>query len=143
MRGEVQRQRLEQLPLAGVHRVHDTYKKERISQDVGGGITVEGEGPFEASLDGETIRIRTSGRKRVLLVTRPPYVLRPQLWVDGQEWMASWTDYPASNWGKFTRTDLIGLSVPEGKHELVIKNMVFPDVWARPFAPVLGQPDAR
>jgi len=119
----------------GVYPVNDTYKKEWASKDIGGGITVEGEAPFEGKLDGQVIRIKTTGRKRVLYVTRPAFIMHPQLYVDGREWMASWTDYPASNWGKLSRTALMALSVPEGEHELTVRDMVYPEPWTRPFTP--------
>jgi hypothetical protein len=120
----------------GVHKVGGTEKK-RLSTDLGKGVTVTGEGPFEAKLDGETIRIRTQGRARVIHVTQPPFIIRPQYWVDGQEWMACWTDYPANGWGTYKNTWLIGLSVPDGDHELVVKDMRFPRGWTRPFTPLI------
>ena len=52
--------------------------------------------------------------------------------------MACWTDYPASGWGTYRDTNLIALSVPGGKHELTLKNLVFPAGWARPFTPTLA-----
>ena len=83
------------------------------------------------------IRIKTQGRARVLHVTQPPFIIRPQFWIDGQEWMASWTDYPANGWGSYKNTWLIALTAPEGEHELVVKDFVFPAVWARPFTPLI------
>jgi hypothetical protein len=74
----------------------------------------------------------------MLHVTQPPFIARPQYWIDGQEHMASWTDYPASGWGTYKNTWLIALPVPEGEHELVVKDYVFPPVWARPFTPLIG-----
>jgi hypothetical protein len=119
----------------GVHAREGGYAKERRTVALADGIKVSGEGSFEASLDGETIHIRTRGRARVLHVTQPKFILRPQYYVDGQEWMACWTDYPASGWGTYDRSWLIGLSVPGGEHELVVRDMVFPRIWTRPFAP--------
>ena len=113
------------------------YEKKRLSIDLGRGVKVTGEGPFEAKLDGETIRIRTNGRARVIHVTQPPFIVRPQYWVDGQEWMACWTDYPASGWGTYRNTWLIGLSVPAGPRELVVKDMQFPQSWPRQFEPLV------
>ena len=132
---------------AGVTRVDGGYEKKIVTVDIGRGITVRGEAPFEARLDGQTIRIETSGRARMLHVTQPPFIIRPQYWIDGQEHMPSWTDYPASGWGTYKNTWLMALSVPDGDHELVVKDFRFPPVWARPFTPlidgVLRQPEAR
>ena len=123
----------------GVHVVSDTYEKKWVAADIGGRIVVEGEAPFEASMEGETIRVRTRGRARLLYVTRPPFLLMPEYFVDGQQWMACWTDYPGSDWGRYAdKTALIGLSVPEGAHELLVRNMIFPQGWTRPFTPTIA-----
>jgi hypothetical protein len=125
----------------GVIAVEGGYEKKIVSADIGAGVTVRGEGPFEARLDGEAIRIRTQGRARVLHVTQPPFIIRPQYWLDGQEHMASWTDYPASGWGSYRNTWLIALPVPDGEHELLVRDFRFPAVWARPFTPRLTRAD--
>ncbi|MBS3764105.1 MAG: hypothetical protein KGZ25_12475, partial [Planctomycetes bacterium] len=117
--------------------VRSNGKGDHKSVGLGHGVLVYGEGPFEASLDGKTIKIHTEGRERVLHVTRPDFIRRPQYWVDGKEWMPCWTDWPASGFGRWTRTNLIGLTVPAGEHDLVVKDMVFPLGWERPFEPVL------
>jgi hypothetical protein len=122
----------------GVTKVEGGYEKKKMSVDLGQGITVRGEGPFEARLDGETIRIKVQGRARVLHVSQPPFIIRPQYWVDGREHMASWTDYPASGWGSYRNTWLIALPIPDGEHELVVKDFVFPPVWTRPFTPLIA-----
>ena len=49
--------------------------------------------------------------------------------------MACWTDYPASGWGTYDNTWRIGLSVPAGTRDLLLRNMVFPEAWTRPFVP--------
>lgn len=117
----------------GTHAVTDTYEKKLIAVDVGDGLAVEGEGPFTAKLDGQTIRIRTTGRARVLYVTRPAWMLRPEYRVDGELSMACWTDYPGSDWGRLERTNLVALPVPDGAHELILRNGAFPAVWPRQF----------
>ncbi|MCY3020993.1 MAG: hypothetical protein NTW87_18410 [Planctomycetota bacterium] len=122
---------------AGSTPVTDTYEKKWQAVDIGGGVTIAGEGPFDAKLDGQAIRVTTKGRARIMRVTRPKWILRPQLWVDGAEFMACWTDYPGSNWGRLEGTELIAMPVPEGQHELLLKNMVFPPVWKRPFTPAI------
>jgi len=111
-----------------------------VTADLDEGITVTGEGPFEAKLDGRAIRIRTSGRARVLLVTKPSWIVRPELRLDGRQWMAGWTDEAGSDWGRWTRCNLIAVSTLDGDHELAITDMVFPKVWERQFKPLTRQP---
>lgn len=118
--------------------VHDTYEKKRQAVDLEGGITVTGESPFEARCEGRAIHIHTRGRARVFRITRPEWILRPQARIDGEEFMACWTDYPGSDWGRLDHTNLIALTVPEGEHEVVIRDMVFPPVWERQFDPGIG-----
>ena len=121
----------------GIHKVDGGYEKRRLTVDLGRGVKVTGEGPFTAALDGQTVRLKTQGRARVLHVTQPPFIVRPQYSIDGQQWMASWTDYPNNGWGTYDNTWLIGLSVPDGAHELVVKDFAFTKVWARPFTPLI------
>ncbi len=121
----------------GLTRLSDGYEKQTVSVDLGEGVTVTGEAPFEAQLDGRAIRIKTRGRARVLDVTLPPFILRPELKLDGRQWMAAWTDYAGSNWGRMKNAWLAAVSTLDGEHELVITNMVFPPVWQRPFEPVI------
>jgi hypothetical protein len=123
---------------AGITKIEGGYEKKIVSVDIGQGIMVRGEAPFEAMLtSNQTIRITTQGRARVLHVTQPPFIIRPQYWIDGRETMASWTDYPANGWGAYKNTWLIALPVPEGKHELILKDFRFPPVWERPFTPLI------
>lgn len=122
---------------AGVIAVNATYPKEIQTVDLGG-VTVRGEGPFTAKQDGHTIRISADGRARVLYVSRPNWIQRPCYAIDGQEWMACWTDYPSSGWGTFKNTNLMAISVPDGKHELTLTNLVFPPVWERKFTPTIA-----
>ena len=76
-------------------------------------------------------------------MTQPiDFIRRPQYYVDGQEWMACWSDYPSNAWGTYDNSWLIGLSVPEGKHELLVKDMVFPPSWAKQFTPMIDAADA-
>ena len=105
--------------------------------DLGHGVQVYGEGPFTATLDGETIHIHTSGRARVLHVHAAAFLVRPQYCIDGEEWMACWTDYPNNGWGSYDQTWLVGLTVLEGVHALTLKEMVFPNGWTRPFTPLI------
>lgn len=121
----------------GVHQLEDTRKKWYITRHIGGGIKIWGEGPFEAELDDETIRINTRGRERVLHLSKPDFIRRPAYRVDGQEWMACWNDWPASGFGRWARSELIGLTVPAGRHTLEVTDLKFPPVWNRQFEPVL------
>ncbi len=113
--------------------------KERRTLDLGRGVKITGEMPFSANLEGDSIRISTEGRTRVLHMTQPEWMLRPQLWIDGTEWMACWTDYPASGWGTYDNTWLIGITIPEGKHTLAVKNMQYPKPWPCVFRCDIGQ----
>jgi hypothetical protein len=122
----------------GTQKIEGGYEKKVVTADLGKGVKVTGEGPLTATLDGEVVRIKVSGRARVVRVTQPPFIVRPQYFVDGQQWMASWTDYPASGWGMYDNSWLIGLSVPAGDHELVVKDLEFEKVWARPFTPLVA-----
>jgi len=121
----------------GIHKVEGGYEKKIVTVDLGRGVKVTGEGPFTATLDGDTVRLKTQGRARVLHVTQPPFIVRPQYFIDGQQWMANWTDYPNNGWGTYDNTWLIGLSVPDGEHELAVKDLAFVKVWARPFMPLI------
>ncbi|MBS3763973.1 MAG: hypothetical protein KGZ25_11800, partial [Planctomycetes bacterium] len=121
----------------GTHKIQNGYEKKIKSVELTDELRIYGEGPFEARIDGEEIVIHTRGRRRVLHVTNPSAIIRPQYYVDGQQWMACWTDYPASGWGSYKNTWLIGLTVPAGEHTLRLRNMRFPEIWDRPFEPFL------
>lgn len=121
----------------GLHQVQGGYEKKMQVVDLGRGVKISGERPFTARLDGKLIRIKTGGRARVLHVTQPPWITRPQYTIDGRRWMACWTDYPNNGWGRYDNTWLIGLSVPAGEHELVVKEWVYPKGWTRPFIPAI------
>lgn len=107
------------------------------SVDMGRGVRVSGEGPFTATLEGDAIRVRTTGRARVLHITQPPFIVRPRYTIDGQAFMACRTDYPNNGWGTYDETWKIGLAVPEGQHQLEIKDLTFPRGWTRPFTPTI------
>ncbi len=116
----------------------DGYEKKIVTQEIAPGIVVTGEAPFAAKLDSQTIRINTTGRARVFTVTRPPFIWMPQLFVDGKEWMAYWTDYAGSLWGKMKNTNLIAVATRDGEHELILRNRVYNPVWERQFVPMVG-----
>ncbi|MHB9134757.1 MAG: hypothetical protein ACYDBB_27115 [Armatimonadota bacterium] len=123
----------------GIHPITGGYEKKLQSVDLGNNMSVVGEGPFTAKVDGNTIRITTDGRARVLHVVNanPSIITRPRYTIDGKEWMACWTDYPDNGWGSFDQTWKIGLSIPDGKHDIVLDDQVFPKVWARQFTPLI------
>ncbi|MCL1856889.1 MAG: hypothetical protein FWF84_04515, partial [Kiritimatiellaeota bacterium] len=117
-------------------KVGDAAKKERIAVELEGGITVEGEAPFTARLEGKKIVIVTKGRARVLYVTRPDWIRQPYGTFDGEPAMVCWTDYPNSGWGSYDRTALMGVPVPEGVHTIELTDRAFPPVWPRRFTPL-------
>jgi len=123
---------------AGVTAVRDTDVKAEQRADLGEQVIVRGEGPFTAQLDGQTLRIATDGRARVLYINKPAWMWRPQYRIDGQEWMACWTDYPSSGWGTYANTHLIAVAVPAGKHVLTLTDQVFVPVWTRQFTPTIA-----
>ena len=128
------------VPLAGLEPgVHKTggYEKKRITIDLGNGVSMEGEGPFDASLKDGEVRIQTDGRARILRIVHDHFFTRPQYYVDGQEWMACWTDWPGSGFGRWKRSCMTALSVPAGRHGLVVGEMRFPPVWERAFTPLI------
>ncbi len=122
---------------AGVTKVEGGYEKKTQAADLGNGLTVAGEGPFEARLDAGKIRIRTSGRARVLTMARPDFIRMPQLLVDGREWMAAWTDLGGSAWGRYKDSNRIAVTAPEGDHELVIRDREWLPLDPRPFRPLI------
>ena len=121
----------------GVHRVEGTYERTRRRLDLGRGVSITGEGPFTGELDGDAIRIHVEGRARVLNVSQPEFIRRPQYWIDGVEWMACWTDWPASGFGSWSNTDMVALTVPDGTHDLEVRDMTFPAGWERTFSPTI------
>ena len=129
------------VPLAqlkpGETKVTDTYEKVRHTVNLGEGLVASGEAPFTAKLDGRAIRISTDGRARVIYATKPAWMNWVQYWIDGQEWMACWTDYPNNGWGTYRNSFLIALTVPAGKHELLVKDCTYPPVWRRQFTPAM------
>jgi len=117
-------------------KIAEGYEKKEQRVDLGNGMTVVGEGPFTATMDGKTVRISVDGRARVLHIWETGFqFVRPRLKIDGKEWMACWTDYPDNGWGSFDQTYKVALSVPDGKHELTVDEVTFPANWARPFVP--------
>jgi len=123
---------------SGETKMTGEYEKKWQALDIGEGLSVYGEAPFTAKLDGKTIRIETDGRTRQLFVTKPEWTGWVRYTIDGEQRMACWTDYPASGWGTYKNTRLIALTVPYGKHELVVSDFVYPSVWTRTFTPTIA-----
>jgi hypothetical protein len=121
----------------GVTKIEGGYEKKIVRADLGDRLSVTGEGPFEAKWDGQTIRIKASGRARVLTLTRPAFIHMPELLVDGRNWMAGWTDYAGSAWGRMKNANLMAVTAPEGEHELVIRDRVWSPLGPRPFEPLI------
>jgi hypothetical protein len=122
---------------AGETKIEGGYEKTWQTVDIGDGLAVKAEGPFTAKLEKRVIHIQTDGRARQVFVTKPAWTDWVDYRLDGQGRMACWTDYPASGWGRYKNTALIALTVPEGKHELTVQDLVYPAVWTRPFVPAI------
>ncbi len=71
------------------------YEKKIVTVDLGRGITVRGELPFTARLDGDSVKIHSEGRARQFILTWPEWLTHPQYLLDGQEWQVFVSD-PAS-----------------------------------------------
>jgi len=98
--------------------------------EIGQGITVRGEEPFKAALEGNVIRIHTEGRARHFIVEPfPGWLMNPQFTIDGQEWLC----FPGSARGiKANREGRnVGciLSTLDGTHRLELRQRV----WVRPW----------
>jgi hypothetical protein len=117
----------------------DGYDKQRATVELPQGITVSGELPFEARLVGQSLQIKTNGRARVLDISFRPWLIRPELKLDGRLWMAGWSDYASSDWGRMKNSLQMAVTTLDGPHELLISNMQFPPVWDRPFVPSIGK----
>ena len=102
-----------------------------------GDFVISGEEPFSASVDHNELTLQADGRKRVFTITKPLWLRRPQLFVDGLQWMCAWTDEAGSNWGHLENSRLMAVGVPDGKHTLLIREMRFPQQFDRTFTPRL------
>jgi len=113
----------------------DGIERQRAKVELPQGVRITGELPFEARLVDETLHIKTDGRARVLDVSLPDCIIRPELKVDGRQWMAGFSDYAGSDWGRMENSYLMAVTTPDGPHELTISNMQFPPAWDRRFVP--------
>lgn len=99
--------------------------------DIGQGITVRGEDPFTATLDGNVIKIHTEGRARQFIVANlPRWLLNAQFALDGQEWLCLRSDEAAQGWGRYSRSSGVCFSTVDGAHELELRQRVtWPSPW--------------
>jgi hypothetical protein len=98
--------------------------------DLGSGMTVRGERPFTAKLDGQVIRIHTEGRARPFLIENAPsWLSHPQFLLDGQEWLCLNSDEASQGWGTFARSKGVCFSTIEGSHDLVLRERIWPSPW--------------
>ena len=99
--------------------------------EIGSGITVRGEEPFTATLDGTTIKIHTDGRARQFIVANlPSWLLNAQFTLDGQEWLCLRSDEAAQGWGRYARSSGVCFSTIDGTHDLELRQRTN---WPRPW----------
>jgi hypothetical protein len=100
--------------------------------DIGSGISVRGEDPFSATLEGRTIKIHTEGRARQFIVANlPDWLLNTRFTLDGQEWLALRSDEAAQNWGRYARSSGVCFSTIDGTHDLELSQRTsWPAPWA-------------
>lgn len=113
------------------------YEKKIVTLDLGRGLTVRGELPFTATLDGDTVKIQADGRARQFILSWPEWLMHPQFFLDGQEYMVFVSDYASQNWGKYGRCFDMCLSTRDGKHDLEIRPRAWPAPWADGFRTAL------
>ena len=114
--------------------------KEGVGRVEKNGLFVEGEGPFEVVFARDRVVGFVNGVQRSLVMTFPEGFDRPQLFIDGKEHMACWTDYPGSSWGRMNQIRVMALSLPAGPHAFEVRDLTFPPVWKKDFEPKLGNP---
>jgi hypothetical protein len=105
------------------------YEKKIVTVDLGRGLTVRGEMPFTARLEGDQVKIRTEGRARQFILSWPNWLMHPQYFLDGQEYMVFVSDYASQNWGRYGGAYGMCLSTRDGAHDLVIRPRVWPKPW--------------
>jgi transcriptional regulator CtsR len=100
--------------------------------DIGSGMTVRGEGPFIATLNGTEVQIHTEGRARQFIIAYlPSWLLNAQFALDGQEWLCLPSDQASQNWGRYPRSSGVCFSTVDGSHDLVLRQRAnWPSPWA-------------
>jgi hypothetical protein len=100
------------------------------TDEIGEGITVRGEAPFSARLEGRVIKIRTEGRARSFIVANlPSWLLNAQFTLDGQEWLCLRSDEASQGWGRYSRSSGVCFSTLDGSHDLELRQR---DNWPSP-----------
>jgi hypothetical protein len=108
--------------------------------EIGQGITVRGEEPFTAKLDGKVIKIHAEGRARPFIVANlPGWLLNAQFTLDGQEWLCLRSDEASQGWGRYARGSGVCFSTLDGVHELELRQRVqWPSPWECGMTRTLG-----
>lgn len=123
---------------SGEHRMAGDAPKI-VTIDLVRGMSVRGELPFTAKLDGDTVRIHSEGRARQFILSWPEWLMHPQYFLDGQEWQVFVSDYASQNWGRYGRCFEMCLSTLDGTHELEIRPRLWPKPWDDGFRSALGK----
>lgn len=106
--------------------------------DLGGGVTLRGEDPFTATLDGNVLRIHTEGRARQFIVEPfPAWVVNPQFTIDGQGWLYFQSDPAQMNWGRYGRNEGYIFSTLDGSHDLELRQRVWTSPWDSGIVPTV------
>ena len=105
--------------------------------EIGQGITVRGEEPFKATLDGNVVRIHTEGRARHFIVEPfPDWLMNPQFTIDGQEWLCFPSHARVAGGinngitsGQESRKVGCILSTLDGSHDLELRQRTWVSPW--------------
>jgi hypothetical protein len=101
------------------------------TDEIGEGITVRGEAPFSARLEGRVIKISTEGRARpFILANLPGWLLNAQFTLDGQEWLCLRSDEASQGWSRYSRSSGVCFSTLDGSHDLELRQRAN---WPRPW----------
>ena len=99
--------------------------------DIGQGMTVRGEDPFTAKLDGNVVKIHSEGRARQFIVANlPPWLRNVQFTLDGQEWICLRSDEASQGWSRYARSNGVCFSTVDGSHDLELRQRTN---WPRPW----------
>jgi hypothetical protein len=99
--------------------------------EIGQGMTVRGEDPFTAKLDGNVVKIHSEGRARQFIVANlPPWLRNAQFTLDGQEWLCLRSDEASQGWGRYARSNGVCFSTVDGSHDLELRQRTnWPPPW--------------
>ena len=118
------------------------YEKKIVTKTVGD-FTIRGEEPFSGTEENGVLTLQVDGRERVFTISKPLWLHRPQMFIDGLQWMCAWTDEAGSDWGRLEDSRLMAAAVRDGKHTMVIHEMLFPRQFDRAFTPRLKNTTAE